>query len=184
MKKHNHHLDNFFSTPAWIYQMTSGGSGGWKSNGDEPWYPSTYRKEIEEDKVITWKVGKIFRSTPMFIKEGDVILFFFCRAGKQDEETGKKVEPGIYGWGSVKIPPKDREQPQESYHLMDVLIQPPSNFLKYNVLWDDEIKRILNEIRCNFYQATMWKINSKLLENIRNKIKEHLPGQEKKGTDF
>jgi hypothetical protein len=91
-----------FSTPAWLYQMSSGGRGGqWRSSEDKPWYPSSYRREVREGEYIPWDVGKIYLHGHTEISKDDTIVFFFCKTGKDDPETGT-VEPGIYGWGKIK----------------------------------------------------------------------------------
>ena len=166
--------ESAFSTPAWLYQMSSGGIGGWLSQGDDLWYPSTYKDRVWENEWMRWKIGKIFRNNKYAIREGDTVVFFFCKAGEIDPYTGKKPVPGIYGWGTVEVSPKDIESVKENYCLMDVRIHPPSDYLKEDVLWNNSVKSLVNEIRCNFYQATMWAIESEQLNNLCVKIKDHI----------
>jgi hypothetical protein len=158
-----------FNAPAWLYQMSSGGRGGkFRSAEDKPWYPSSYRKEVSEiEGKITWDLGKIYFRGQAQVSKGATIIFFFCKTGQNDPETGN-VQPGIYGWGTITKPPAD------SYGMIEFEVKPPSDYLKNYVLWDDEIEQLTNQIRKKQYQGTMWPIDSDLLEKFREKIRNHI----------
>ena len=157
-----------FSTPAWLYQMSSGGRGGqFRSSEDKPWYPSSYRREVREGENIPWDVGKINLRGHTRISTGDTIVFFFCRTGKDDPETGG-VEPGIYGWGKITNPPRG------SYDILGFVVEPPSDYLKNHVLWDAEIKQLTDEIRDKQFEGTMWPIGSGQLQKLCEKIRKHI----------
>ena len=162
-------LEKDFSMPAWLYQMSSGGRGGqFRSAEDKPWYPSSYRKEVSESEgKITWDLGKIYFRDQTQVSKGATVIFFFCKTGQDDPETGD-VQPGIYGWGSIIKPPL------ESYGTIEFEVKPPSDYLKDHVLWDAEIEQLTNQIRKKQYQGTMWPINSEQLQKLREKIRKHI----------
>jgi len=165
MKQKPEFSEKDFSTPAWLYQMSSGGRGGqWRSSEDEPWYPSSYRREVWEDENIPWDVGKIYFHGQGQVSKDDTVIFFFCKTGEDDPETGDS-EPGIYGWGTITDPPED------SYGRIEFVVKPPSDYLIDHVLWDVEIEQLTNQIRDNQYQGTMWPISSGQLQKIREKIR-------------
>lgn len=158
-----------FSMPAWLYQMSSGGSGGlWRSSQNQPWCPSSYRQDVVEGyPPIRWDVGKIYSHTKVSVAKGDTVVFFFCKTGKKDPNTGD-FKPGIYGWGKIINPPQD------SYDQIEFIVEPPSDYLKAKVLWDSEIEQVTNAIRGRQYQGTMWPISKSQLQTLRRKIAKYI----------
>jgi hypothetical protein len=149
--------------------MSSGGRGGlWRAlEEDTPWYPSSYRREVNEGVLSTWNVGKIYFKDEDEVSKGDTLIFFFCKTGEADPETGG-FEPGIYGWGTVINPP------EMSNDFITFRVEPPTNLLKDHPLWDKDIERLTNEIRRRQYQGTMWHINSPQLARLSRKISEYV----------
>ena len=161
-------FEETFSMPAWLYQMSSGGSGGlWRSAQNQPWYPSNYRQDVTEGQPVRWDVGKIYLRTQASVYKGDTVIFFFCKTGEDDPKTGD-FQPGIYGWGKIIAPP------QYNYDQIKFVTQPPSDYLKMNVLWDNDIERITNQIRAKQYQGTMWPIGESHLQELKRKILAHI----------
>lgn len=159
---------DFLSASAWLYQMSSGGSGGrFRSSEDKPWYPSSYRDEVNEGEPITWDLGKIYFRTRNRVYAGDTVVFFFCKSGKKDPQT-HTIEPGIYGLGTIIDPPLD------SNGIITFEVKPPSDYLKNYVIWDAEIEWLTNEIRQRQYQGTMWPINNQQLGRLCRKIHHHI----------
>jgi hypothetical protein len=101
------------------------------------------------------------------VSQGDTVIFFFCKTGEDDPETGD-VQPGIYGWGTIITPPFD------SYGTIEFKVKSPSDYLKHHVIWDAEIEQLTNQIRKRQYQGTMWPIDSEQLEKLRMKIRKHI----------
>jgi hypothetical protein len=157
-----------FSTPAWLYQMSSGGSGGlWTDNQNKPWYPSSYRQDVIEGQSVIWNVGKIYLRNQGPVSKDDTVIFFFCKSGEIDPKT-RTFQPGIYGWGKIITPP------QLGHNEIEFVARPPSDYLKIKVLWDKDINRIINEIRVRQYQGTMWPIGQNHMQEIRRKIFAHM----------
>jgi hypothetical protein len=102
--------ENDFSTTAWLYQMPSGGHGGFfTSSKGIPWYPSSYINEISErDRKITWTPGKIYFRNYDKVDQGSTVIFFFCKTGENDPKTGD-IQPGIYGWGTIINPQNEQK---------------------------------------------------------------------------
>lgn len=168
MKNKSEFSEKDFSMPAWLYQMSSGGSGGlWHSSQNTPWYPSSYRQEVIEGEQILWDVGKIYFREQHSISAGDTVIFFFCKTGQKDPVTGD-FKPGIYGWGKIIHPP------DESCKQIEFAVEPPSDDLKNVVLWGREIERIINEIRGRQNQGTIWPINESQLLKLRRQITKYL----------
>ena len=143
-----------FSMPAWLYQMTT------NENADRWWHPEGYRQEVREGQTLTWSTGKIYFREQGQVSEGDTVIFFFAKTGNN--------EPGIYGWGTIIDPP------QKADDDITFVIKPPSDFLKDNPCWDDEVKKLLNDIRRGLYVGTMWNITPKELNRLRGKIRQHI----------
>jgi hypothetical protein len=159
-----------FSMPAWLYQMSSGGSGGrWTRdyNDPTPWYPSDYREIVKErNKSEEFGTGKIYLRDQPPIAKGDTIIFFFCKTGDPDPKTGK-INPGIYGWGKVIEPPIQRGDP------IRFEVKPPSDQLKQKPLWDRDINQLMNEIRNKQYQGNIYFINSEQLQKLCDKLRQY-----------
>jgi len=130
----------------WLYQMRN----DYYSHG-------RYRTEVWEGHPVTnWGIGESKRK-PTEILPGDMVILFFAKAGAQ--------EPGIYGWGIITLFDKE---------VIDFRPAPPSDYLKMNPLWDDEVSDIVDEIRGGMPQGTMWEVDDEPLERLRQKIAERV----------
>ena len=143
-----------FSMPAWLYQMTT------NENADRWWYPQEYRDEVKEGEPLTWPTGKIYYREQGWVSAGDTVIFFFCKTGND--------EPGIYGWGKIDDPPRDQKKD------FTFTPKPPSDILKKRPCWDDEIDKLLVDIRRRLYTGTMWNITPGELSKLRTKIGQHI----------
>lgn len=154
MKKKPIFSEKEFSMPAWLYQMTT------NENADRWWYPEEYRKEVREGQPLTWPTGKIYFREQGQVSKGDTVIFFFAKTGND--------EPGIYGWGTIINPPREADDD------ITFVTNPPSDFLKDNPCWDDEVDKLLNDIRRGLYVGTMWNITFEELSKLRKKIRQHI----------
>ena len=114
-----------------------------------------YRKEIWEGEIIKWPTGKVRTESGERLAEGDTIIFVFVKTGTH--------EAGIYGWGILTDLKKEKEL---------IFFRPtyPSDYLKMNPIWDDEISSLLDAIRGSVKVGTMWKISTDHAAKIRGKI--------------
>ncbi len=116
------------------------------------WRPENYRTEIWENNNTTWTIGKISPagSQP---KIGDTIVLFYTVRDR-----------GIYGWAVIL-----------RYEEKEIYFRPatPSDYLKMNPLWDDDVKNIVDEIR-PMPRGNMWEINDNLMSRIREKISQYI----------
>ena len=134
----------------WLYQLAT-----------DVWSPERYRLEIWEGERWNWPVGR--RSGDGELpKPGDTVVFFYSRS------TG--VDPGFYGWAVVL----------EWYELSSsqLYFRPtaPSDYLKMHPWWDDNAKRIADEVRGKMKQRTLWIIRPELVREIRIGIASWLSG--------
>ena len=132
----------------WLYQMNA-----------IKWPIERYRAEVWEGSDIqNWGVGEI-RSSVGLPQAGDMVIFFYVKSGQ--------IDPGIYGWGIVL-----RCDEWE----MNFRLAAPSDYLKMNPLWDEDIDKTITNIRGRMPQATLFEDRSKSLEHIRRKIAQHVYG--------
>jgi hypothetical protein len=132
----------------WLYQMDA-----------KLWPQERYRAEVWEANIITiWKVGKI-TPTGGIPHPGDIVVLFYVEANTAD--------PGIYGWGIVSW-----------CDGIEINFRPtsPSDYLKMNPAWNDEIKDIISQIRGKMSMGTMWEIDIKLVKDLRQKISQFVYG--------
>jgi hypothetical protein len=134
---------------AWLYQMTS--------NKEEPWNPNQYRMEVWEGSPVTWPVGRILKRGGEGISRGDTVVFFFAKTGNS--------EPGLYGWGIVLEIVESNVRNRIKFQ-----VSPPSDYLKMIVIWDKQLEEVIERIRGDVAQGTMWPIDDKDFEIIKNKI--------------
>jgi len=126
----------------WLYQMRA-----------NQYSTESYRKEIWEGQNIVWPTRRIQKGLP---ESGDIAILFYVR-------TGAPKDCGLYGWGVIlryKIDSKE------------IVFRPtnPSDALKMNPLWDNEIDEVIREIQGKFAQWTMKKINDEHSKKLRDKI--------------
>jgi len=118
-----------------------------------------YRTEVWEGHTVTnWYIGESKRK-PKEVLAGDMVILFFAKSGAH--------EPGIYGWGIITLFDKE---------VIDFRPALPSDYLKMNPLWDDEISDIVDGIRGGMPQGTMWEVGDEALEQLRQKIAAHVYG--------
>ena len=131
----------------WLYQM----SGSY-------WPHERYRSEVWEDAQTTWGFGKITPagSSP---QPGDMVILFYAKGGA--------VDPGIYGWAIVLW----RNGKEIRFRPVS-----PSDYLKMNPLWNDEVSDIIDEIRGKVARGTMWEIDSDQMRRLRQRVAEDVYG--------
>jgi len=133
----------------WIYQM----------NAKEVYSHERYRTEVWEGNLVTnWSIGEA-KGRPKKVTPGDMIILFYVKSYATDR-------PGIYGWGIITL--FDGE-------VIDFRPVEPSDYLKMNPLFNDEVDKIIVESR-GFPEMTMWKVDKEQLEGLRKKIAEHVYG--------
>lgn len=130
----------------WLYQMST------------DYFPlNRYRTEVWEETTVTnWHIGESTHK-PTDVQPGEIIILFYAKTGTPD--------PGIYGWGIVTF--FDRE-------AINFRPVSPSDYLKMNPLWDDDISDIVDGIRGGMPQGTMYRVADGTLKKIREKIAEHV----------
>ena len=132
----------------WLYQMST-----------EYYSHERYRTEVWEGTIVTnWFIGESKRR-PTDVQPGEIVILFFARTGAQD--------PGIFGWGIITFFDGD---------VINFRPAPPSDYLKMNPLWDDEISGIVDEIRGGMPQGTMYEVDDDIFEQIREKISVYAYG--------
>ena len=132
----------------WLYQMNA-----------KLYSHERYRTEVWEGNPVTnWGIGQSKRK-PKEVLPGDIIILFFAKTGA--------IDPGIYGWGIITLFDKE---------VIDFRPAAPSDYLKMNPLWDDEISDIINQIRGGMPEGTMWKVDYGILGQLRQKIAAHVFG--------
>ena len=132
----------------WLYQMST-----------DYYSHERYRTEVWEGTVVTnWTIGESKRR-PTGVQLGEIIILYFARTGAQD--------PGIYGWGIITF--FDGE-------VINFRPSSPSDYLKMNPLWDDEVSSIVDQIRGGMPQGTMYKIDEAMLAVIREKVMQFFTG--------
>jgi hypothetical protein len=131
----------------WLYQMSS-----------NDWPSGEYKVEVWEAEHTNWQ---IHRKVPgnKSPETGDTVILFYAPAGESD--------PGIYGWAVVI-----------RFDGIEIRFKPssPSDYMKMNPVWDDDVKNIINRIRGRVAQGTLWEIEESLFKQLRQKIVAHLYG--------
>jgi len=134
----------------WIYQMSA-----------KYWLPERYRTDVWEGNDTIWDVNKI-SPTGDPPRPGDILVLFYAKAGVA------VADRGIYGWAIIMW----HEDGEVRFRPT-----PPSDYLKMNPLWNDEINYIINQIRGRMPRGTMWKVDDNLMERLREKIAQHVYGK-------
>jgi hypothetical protein len=125
--------------PYWLYQMSEG-----------IWITvDRYKKRVKEGKQYEWMRGKILTQNKIKPKKGDIIILFFA--------PKNNPKPGLYGWGVILN--YDKYSKNITFRLW-----PPSDRMKLNPIWDNDVKKWTKDIRRKFFTATMWEITSDLLK--------------------
>jgi len=130
----------------WLYQMAMG-----------RFSPEIYRESVwEGETAFGWPTFKIQSQKGERPSIGDRVVFWFVKGSK---------EPGVYGWGVI-LKYKPRSQ------CIDFRPVHPSDYLMMHPLYNEEVERLIDEIRGPFAQATMWPIEEQHAKLIREKIRE------------
>ncbi len=134
----------------WLYQMNA-----------TKWPVERYRAEVWEGTDIqNWGVGEIRASkTGRLPKPGDMMILLYVKSGQ--------VDPGIYGWGIV-LRCGDEE--------ITFRLATPSDYLKMNPLWDDDIDNTVAKLCGKWRQATLFEDRGDSLGHLRQRIAEHVYG--------
>jgi len=132
---------------AWLYQMRS----------REGWCPEDYRLRVWEGATADFPVGRITSRGKAVLTLGDLVVFFFTRAGTDD--------PGIYGWAVVTKLIKRGER-------MEFRALPPSDYLKVDPIWNPIVEAAAERIRATVKQGTMWHIVPTDLALLRDQIRK------------
>ena len=127
----------------WLYQMSA-----------ENYSIEDYREEIWEKEIVKWSTRNVRTLLDTKISPGDTVIFVFARTGAQ--------EPGIYGWGIVT---SYREEGYISFRPTF-----PSDYLKMNPIWDDELSNLLDVIRGPVKVGTMWEIENDIAVKLKKKV--------------
>lgn len=127
----------------WLYQM--------RANDDEAYRPEQYRDEVSEGRTVTWSSMEPISVDVRGEGEpapGDKVILFFCKTGLRGNE-----EPGIYGLGQIEAFVNE-----ETGRTLTFRVEPPSDSLKMEPLWGPGIERLVNDIRGDWKQRTMWAV--------------------------
>lgn len=133
---------------AWLYQMAE----------DEQWTPEDYRLDVWEGEQVTWPHRKIVSRDAREPGPGDPIILFFAKSGTQ--------APGVCGWGVI-LRLYARKQ-EISFRAVF-----PTDLLKMNPIWDNEIEEIVNQIRGPHPRATMWAMSPDSYMSVCRRIRGH-----------
>ena len=128
----------------WLYQMSS-----------NYWSSGQYRVEVWEGEHTNWPTSKKVPKDSS-LQPGDIMILFYAPSGEPD--------PGVYGW-SVVIRGDDEE--------VRFIPSTPSDYMKMNPMWDDDVKIIIDKIRGPVAMGTLWEIKDNLFMQLRLKMADH-----------
>jgi len=130
----------------WLYQLNA-----------TQWAPGIFRYEVNETQRWSWTYGqKRGESTPT---AGDTVVFFYSPSGGDD--------PGIYGWAIV-------ERCDVATNTLYFIPTAPTDWLKMDPWWDDDAKKLCDEIRGAMKQATLFHVSDGLVSRVRTGIRKWL----------
>ena len=133
----------------WLYQLNA-----------QDWSPETFRYEIWEGKPWRWPYGS--KRGEAELELGDTLIFFYAKTGCSD--------PGFYGWAVL-------EQHRADSPLLYFTPAAPTNRLKMDPWWNDrDAKKLVDRIRGNMPQATLFLIKDADLKTLRTALRRHLGG--------
>jgi hypothetical protein len=124
----------------WLYQLSQ-----------EKWSPKNYRLDIWENERWKWPVGRAVGSDEK-PEPGDIAVFFYAHTGGG--------QPGFYGWAVILQWLEDEER---RLYFRPVA---PSDQLKMHPWWDEEARRVANEVRGEVKQGTLWRVPDRLASAI------------------
>ena len=134
----------------WLYQLNQ-----------KLWTPEIFRYEIWEDRRWHWTYGQ--KRGEAMPKTGDMLVFFYSQSSGSD--------PGIYAWAVV-------ERCDSESKTLYFIPTAPTNHLKMDPWWDQEAKRVTDEIRGDMQQATLFQVPPELIPCLRIGIKRWLNPRE------
>lgn len=132
----------------WLYQMAE----------DEDWTPEDFRLTVWEGETITWEHKKVMSTNGLKPAPGDPIIFFFAKS--------RTKAPGICGWAViVKVYPKKEE--------LSFRAVPPTDLLKMNPAWDNEVEDLINQVRGAHPRGTTWAMSTDVYVSFARKIRAY-----------
>ena len=134
----------------WLYQMSV-----------DYWDLEDYRLEVWEGQNVRWRVGQIDPNCKNEIEPGHIVYLFYVKSGN--------IEPGIYGWGIIL----NYNEEKGIIHYRPVF---PSDYLKMNPIWNDDVSLLMDNIRGKFKQRTMWEIIDDDIQELNNIIHDWING--------
>jgi hypothetical protein len=124
---------------AWLYQMRS----------RDDWGPEDFRVEVWEGKETTWPRHRVARGKKQ-PQPGDLLFFLFAPTGTED--------PGFCGWGILTWLNNDRIRFRPL---------PPTDILKVDPIWNKKTEKVIDSIRGQVKQGTMWPIDQDGLKGLK-----------------
>jgi hypothetical protein len=132
----------------WLYQMAE----------DEDWTPDDFRLTVWEGEPVTWSHKKVMPAASLKPAPGDPVVFFFAKS--------RTKAPGICGWGViVKAYPK-----KEEFTFRAVF---PTDLLKMNPIWDNEIEELINNVRGPHPRGTTWAMSADAYGSCARRIRAY-----------
>ena len=128
----------------WLYQMSA-----------DNYSIEEYRAEVWEREWVKWPTGNPRTESGCKVSPGDTVVLFFVRTGTK--------EPGIYGWGVVTHYKEDKG-------LFSFRPTSPSDYLKMNPVWDDDVSNLVDAIRGPMKVVSMWEMSAEHTAKMRSRI--------------
>jgi hypothetical protein len=130
----------------WLYQLNQ-----------KSWPPNIFRYEIWENHRWHWPYGQKRGNEEPGV--GDILVFFYAPAAGDN--------PGIYAWAVIERCDADDQ-------TLYFIPTSPTNHLKMDPWWGEDVKKIADEIRGGMKQATLFPVPEGLVPKIRVGIKKWL----------
>jgi hypothetical protein len=114
-----------------------------------------FRYEVLENQRWHWHYGNVRgKERP---EAGDVVVFFYAPSRGND--------PGVYGWAVI-------ERCHSEYKILYFIPSPPTNHLKMDPWWDEDVKKVAAKIRGGSPQGTLFPVDKSHIPTIRNGIRK------------
>lgn len=133
----------------WLYQMSQ-----------QEWSPERFRFDVWENERWKWMLRHDDGDNMRILgserpQPGDTVIYFFAEKDCP--------EPGFYGWGVVLT--------EWSENARELYFRPaaPTDQLKMRPWWNDEAKKLSNEIR-NPSQGTLRRLSLTDAQRIQKEI--------------
>ena len=130
----------------WLYQISA-----------ERWPIGQWRDEMWEGYKNRCRAGRMVGSKDE-IEDGDIIVFWYTK-------TAAKKDFGLYGWATARF--------NKQWSSIRFVLTTPSNYLKMDPINDEEMEKIVEEIRGNYKRANIFHINDELAKKVRHKIRSY-----------